>query len=197
MAQGDAVSQPTVTTGGSFGSVLADHPVMFTLAALAGAAVVAAAIVLGGSDSDEAPIRVKNGSLEFTILATNQQWEQSGTSGNWKINAGRRHRDVLDLLVAVRPGAACGGNSASSGEIILTYSNDKKIRIQSLSRHTWVKPDSGVTLTWDSATPQTLTYTAAGFLKSIETGNGSGGSTPMCSFTAANQLDQAIVLNIP
>jgi hypothetical protein len=150
------------------------------------------------SDSDEAPIRVRNGSLDLELLSTTQKWTQAGTSGNWNISSSQRFKDAFDLVVAVRPGAACGGQSASGAEIIFTYSNDKKVRLQSIGRHTWVKPDTGVTLTWDSATPGKLSYITDGFLKSIETGNGTGGGvTPMCTFTAANQLDQIVVLNVP
>lgn len=147
------------------------------------------------SDSDEAPIRVRNGSLDLELASGSQSWTQAGTSGNWHISDGERFRDAFDLVVAVRPGAACGGHSASGAEIIFTYSNDKKVRLQSIGRHTWVKPDTGVTMTL--ATPQTLSYVTAGFLKSIEIGNGSGGLAPMCTFTAANQLDHVFVMNVP
>ena len=149
------------------------------------------------TDSDEAPIRVRNGSLDLIILSGSQSWTQAGSSGNWKLNSGERYRDEFDLTVAVRPGATCGGQSATGAEIIFTYSNDKKIRVQSVGRHTLVKPDTGVSMTWDSASPEKLTYVTTGFLKMIEIGNNSGGVTPMCSFTAANQLDQVILLNVP
>lgn len=149
------------------------------------------------SDSDEAPIRVRNGSLDLELSSTSQSWVQAGTSGNWNIDSGHRFRDAFDLIVAVRPGAACGGGSASGAEVIFTYSNDKKVRLQSIGRRTWVKPDPGVTLTREGATPQKLSYATAGFLKSIEIGNAGGGVTPMCTFTAANQLDHLFVLNVP
>jgi hypothetical protein len=149
------------------------------------------------SDSDEAPIRVRNGSFDLELASTSQSWTQAGTSGHWNISSGQRFRDAFDLVVAVRPGAACGGQSASGAEIIFTYSNDKKVRLQSIGRHTWVKPDTGVTLTRDSASPAKLSYMTAGFLKAIEIGNGSGGLTPMCTFTAANQLDHVFVMNVP
>jgi hypothetical protein len=149
------------------------------------------------SNSDEAPIRVRNGSLDLVILSKSQSWRQAGSSGNWHFNEGQRYRDIFDVTVTVRPGATCGGQSASGAEIIFTYSNDKKIRLQSLSRKTWVKPDTGVTMTWNGSAPQTLSYVTSGFLKSIETSDGSGGLTTMCSFTAANQLDHVAVLNTP
>jgi len=149
------------------------------------------------SDSDEAPIRVRNGSLDLVILSGSQSWTQVGTSGNWRFSSGHRYRDAFDLTASVRPGASCGGLSGSGAEIIFTYSNDKKIRLQSIGRQTLVKPDTGVTMSWNASAPQTLSYVTAGFLKSIEIGNGSGGLTPMCSFTAANQLDHVVVLNMP
>jgi len=57
-------------------------------------------------------------------------------------------------------------------------------------------PDTGVTLGWDPATPSKLSYAPAGFIKSIAVGNGANPTT-MCSFSAANQLDHIIILNVP
>jgi hypothetical protein len=149
------------------------------------------------TDSDEAPIRVRNGSLDLVLVSATQAWTPAGNSGNWNINRGRRHKDEFDVTVISRSGASCGGPSATGAEVIFTYSNDKKIRVQSVSRHTWVKPDAGVTLTRDNALPQKLSYVSGGFLKTIEIGNGSGGSTPMCTFTAPNQLAYIILLDTP
>jgi hypothetical protein len=100
------------------------------------------------------------------------------------------------VTVAVRTGATCGAQTATGSDVIFTYDNDRKIRLQSQGRHTWVRPDSGVTLARDGTAPQKLSYVTRGFIKSIAVGNGANPTT-MCSFTAANQLDHAIILNAP
>lgn len=148
-------------------------------------------------DSDEAPIRVRGGSLDLFILSGSQQWIESGTSGNYNITNSKRFKDEFEVTVAVKAGATCGGAQTATGsDVIVTYSDDKTIRLQSQSKHTWVKPGTGVTLSVDAALPQKLSYTPAGFIKSIAVGNGANPAT-LCSFTAANQLDHIIVLNVP
>lgn len=147
------------------------------------------------TDSDEAPIRVRNGSLDLFILSGSQKWKEAGGSGNWNIGNTERYKDEFEVTVAVKSGATCGAQTATGSDVIFTYDNDKKVRLQSQSRHTFVKPD-GVTMTWDATTPQKLSYVTSGYIKSIAVGNGTNPTT-MCSFTAANQLDHAIVLNVP
>lgn len=147
-------------------------------------------------DSDEAPIRVRNGSLDLYLVSTTQEWEQVGGSDNWKLSAGKRFKDDFEVTVAVKAGATCGGSLTATGsDVVFTYNNDKKIRIQSQSKHTFVKPD-GVTLTRDTNSAQKLMYSENGFIKTIAVGNGANPTT-MCTFTAANQLDHVIILNVP
>jgi hypothetical protein len=157
------------------------------------------------SDSDEAPIRVRNGSADFVILA-GQHWEQIGTSGSWRIAAARRRREEFEVTVATKPGATCGGALTATGsDIVIIYENDdnpettntSRIVMQSAGRRTVVKPDNGVTLTWDKADPPKLSYKVnGGFIRSIAVGNGANPAT-ICSFSSAAQLDHMIILNVP
>lgn len=157
------------------------------------------------SDSDEAPIRVRNGSLEFTILAA-QGWEQIGSTPNWRIANADRHRDDFEVTVAVRAGATCGGALTATGsDIVLTYENDddpgttntSRIVLQAAGRRTMVRPDSPVTLSRDPSSPWTLRYqVSGGHLKSIAVGNGANPAV-LCSFTAGAQLDHMLILNVP
>jgi hypothetical protein len=195
-AKGEAISNLPAPRR-SFRSVIAEHPVLFTLTALAGAAVAAIGIVLGGGDSDEAPIRVKNGSLDLYILSASESWEQQGSSGNWRIASAERYKEEFEVTVAARSGASCGGVFTATGSDIVITINNKTIRLQSAGKRTLVKPDSGVTMTWDATTPQKLSYRANNtFIQAIAVGNG-GNPTTMCTFTAANQLDHMIILNVP
>jgi hypothetical protein len=157
------------------------------------------------TDSDEAPIRVRNGSLDLTILGA-QGWEQVGTSGNWRIMNASRHREEFEVTIAVRAGATCGGARTATGpDVVLTYENDNnestantsRIVLQSAGRRTLVRPDTGVTMTWDAKAPELLRYqVSGGYLKSIAVGSGSNPAV-ICTFTAATQLDHLIVLNVP
>src|SRR5215204_3735411 len=73
------------------------------------------------SESDEAPIRVRNGSVDFTILS-NQKWEQAGTPGSWRIANAQRRREEFEVTVATKSGATCGGALTATGsDIVLLY----------------------------------------------------------------------------
>ena len=156
-------------------------------------------------DSDEAPIRVRNGSLDFTITGA-QGWEQVGASGTWRIANATRHREEFEVTVAVRSGATCGGSLTATGvDIVLVYENDNdetttrtsRIVLQSAGFRTLVRPDTGITMTWDAGTPALLRYqTEAGYLKSIAVGSGTNPAV-ICSFTSAAQLDHLLILNVP
>jgi hypothetical protein len=148
------------------------------------------------TDSDEAPIRGRGGSIDLFVVSASQEWRESGSSGNFNIHNTQRYRDDFEVTVAVRTGATCGAQTATGSDIVVTYNDEKRIRLQSLSRRTWVKPENGATLTWNAAEPQKLSYPPAGFIRSIAVGNGANPTT-MCSFTAANQLDHMIILNVP
>ena len=186
------------------------HPVSLFLATvglltLVGLAAVALQMVgvlsfspLDWFDTDEAPIRVRNGSLDFELITTSQEWKPVGGSPNWRISGGKRFTDTFEVTVAVKAGATCGGSLTATGsDLVLTYSNGEKLRIQSTGRHTFLKPDNtNTTLTKDPNDDQLLKYEPAGFLATLAVGNGANPTT-MCTFAAANQLDHIIILNVP
>jgi hypothetical protein len=110
------------------------HPIAATfatiglLATLAGTTVILHKVGLIEFDllqffyeSDEAPIRVRNGSVELELLSSNQEWEQVGGSPNWKIPGTRKFKDeyTVWLIVSVTvsnvwPGAMTAGVRDSS-----------------------------------------------------------------------------------
>ena len=149
-------------------------------------------------DTDEAPIRVRNGSLELILVTESQEWEAVGGSPNWRIEGGKRFTDNYEVTVAIKAGATCGGSLTATGsDVVFTYSNGEKIRLQSTGRHTFVKPDNAnTTLARDPNNDQLLRYAPPGYLQTIAVGNGANPAT-MCTFTAAAQLDHIIVLNVP
>jgi hypothetical protein len=194
---------PLANPGGrSFVDAVTEHPVIVVVSLLAGAALLAGALAAIGTwaDSDEAPIRVKNGSLDMQIMSAGQEWQASGSSGNWTVRNGALSRDQYDVTVASRTGATCGPSvTATGGDIVFTYQTDsgpKEIRLQAASRKTTVKPGNGVTMTL--VNPQLLSYrpSGTGYLKQIAVGSGANPAV-LCSFTGPAQLDHVLVLNVP
>ena len=155
------------------------------------------------TDSDEAPIRVRNGSLNLRIEGS-QVWEQIGGSDNWRIAHARRHKEEFDVTIAVRGGATCGGALTATGaDIVLVYERDNddsttntaRIVLQSAGRRTVVRPDSGVTLGTEAKTADVLTYSShEGYLKSIAVGSGANPAV-ICTFGAREQFDSMVILN--
>lgn len=192
-------SSPTPSPDSSL-DVISDHPILFGFAVAAGAALLGGALLLVGafSDSEEAPIRVRSGSIDLNILSGTQQWEQIGSSGNWRIEGAGRYKEEFEVNVVVRSGAMCAGSTTATGpDIVLTYSDGKEVRLQSAGYRTVVKPGNGVTMTWNGGTPQKLSYVVTGgHIRSIAVGSG-GNPTTLCSFTNASQLEHMTVLNVP
>jgi hypothetical protein len=157
------------------------------------------------SDSDEAPIRVRNGSLEL-LIQPSQSWEQIQTSNSWWIAAAKRHRNAFHVEIKVANGGVCAGPLPASGsEIEFLYENDddpttlktSRITLRAQGQRTVVDPGQ-VTMTWDS-TPDNrakLTYSnPEGYISKITIGPGI--NTTTCTFTAQNQLDSMIIRNLP
>jgi hypothetical protein len=90
----------------------------------------------------------------------------------------------------------CPALVGTGPDVVLTFSDDKVLRLQSAGFHTVAKPENGATLTWNASAPQVLRYMANGHIKSVAVG--SGANPPVvCSFTAGNQLDRINILNTP
>lgn len=188
----------------SFSDVVRDHPFVFAAALLLGAAVVGTVIFLYNTFSvdEEAPIRVRNGSLELHLLSQKQVWNEDGKgSGNYEVWNAERFRDEFEVTVAVRSEAECGPSKTITGQnIVLTYRDengeDWKVRLESAGKKTKVKPN-GFQFTPPGAN-QILTYGTQnqGFIREIAVGPGNP-STPWCTFTHREQLDHLIILNVP
>lgn len=190
----DALSNsPGAPPRRSLFGVISDHPILFGLAVAVGAALLAGALFLigGFSGSEEATIRVRNGSLEFIILDSDQQWTQAGSSGNYRNRDAEKQSDKYEVTVVPAGAHTCNLYSRIGTDIEFTYSDEKKIRVQSQNKNTWVKPE-GVSVTWNSATPQTLTYTPTGYLSRITVDN-----QLLCTFTNPAQLSSVLIMDVP
>lgn len=150
--------------------------------AIAVAVTSAALGIIGGyfiarvmSTGDEAPIRVKNGSIELQLLSTFGSWQQAGD--HYK-TGGTRSNDRYQILLAAQ-----GCPARTSGRTVrLTYSDSHYVELDPTGHHTKVTSDA--TLTIDPTSRRLLTYNAPGFIKSI-----SVDGTVVCTLNAAGELD--------
>jgi hypothetical protein len=172
-----------------------DHPVAMVVTAFAAAAVVGGlayvASLLLADTGDEPPIRVKNGSLELQLLATHKSWAQDGSNDKWKISAGTRKKEPLDVIVAYTAGATCSSQTASGKIVRITYSDLTYIDLEAKNKTTKVTiGPSSKQLT--RVSEQLLTYgtAGAGYINGIVVD-----SVPLCAFTEAKQLTHVVILD--
>jgi len=146
------------------------------------------------TDSDEAPIRVRNGSLDIHLLSESQEWADD--NGEWKVRGAKRFKDEFEVTVAARAGASCGpSHTATGAAVVVTYNDNTEVRFQSAGKKTKIKPGQGA---GKLVGGQHLQYgtPGAGFIKQVAVGT-VGSPTPLCTFTQADQLDHILILNVP
>jgi hypothetical protein len=172
-----------------------EDTVAVVIAALAAAALAGTVLYLAMgafSSDDEAPIRVRNGSLQFIIEDPDDEWTPSGASGNYRYRDGAKLSDDFEVIVIPAGSHTCNVYSRIGSDIEFTFSDEKTIRVQSQDRNTWLKPGTGLTLTPSSPRAHTLTYTPAGYLTKVAVNN-----QTLCTFTQASQLSSVVILDTP
>jgi hypothetical protein len=199
----------------SWTSLWRSNPITMTFAAVGLVAVVAATttVILNTvglikfdllrllSDSDEAPIRVRNGSLELRLLDPDQKWENVSSNNNpkWKIKRAKRHQAKFDITVAAKAGAVCTAGPLTAIEPVVqfTYSDGVIIVLQAEAdtkkKWTTVLPTAQMT-----ANANVLTHgtSGAGYLSSIAAGASLPDLKEICSFANKDQLDSILILNV-
>ena len=193
MSNQDAVSPSNTPRRSFIRSIFADHAGLLTVSLLAIGAAIGAAIVLGGSSSDEAPIRVKNGSLEIEIMSGSQEWADQ--AGDWHIDGAEKFREEYEVTVAPRPDATCAPSKVASGaNVQLTYSDGRVITLRSQGKKTKIQHSNVI----QKVAPNRLRYaaTGSGFIREVAV-RGGGAPSVICTFTRPDQLDHIIILNVP
>ncbi len=144
----------------------------------------AAAGVVGGylvlrilSTGDEAPIRVKNGSIDLHLLSIGATWR---ATGNHYTTGGSRQHDTYQIRVVAQ---GCPVKGAGKN-IRLIHSNDHFVELDATGNHTKVTSDDLTNLKIDPSDPQMLRYAVSGFIKSITVDG-----TVVCTLTTATDLD--------
>ena len=130
-----------------------EHPVV---AAGVGLLVVIGTLLIWRliSGGDEAPIRVRNGSIDLILQnTTTQVWKKTGN--HWTISAGTRNHDDYTLKLSAASGA-CKNTSQRKRTVKLYSSDNHWIELRATGRHTNVTSDVSLSISSDGLT---LSYT--------------------------------------
>ena len=163
-----------------FGSLLRNHPwtwwVLIVTALVAGAC--SKSEFAGG---DEAPIRVKGGSIHLELLNGTRTWKKLGSDEkHWKMSAGRRDHADYALTFDANQGA-CNVTAGRKTTVRVTYSDNHWIEFTAQGNHTKVESDVDLRTSTDE---RTLSYeVSSGYISSIST---DGSLT--CAFASAGEF---------
>jgi len=142
----------------SFVALFREHPwfgFLLVLLALASAACGNLRLFSG----DEAPIRVKGGSIHLELLNATRTWKKNGSDGTkWKMSGGTRNHADYKLTFAAQQGA-CSVTPDRKTTVKVTYSDNHWIEFTGQGNHTAVTSDVGLQT---SADERTLSYVVSG-----------------------------------
>jgi hypothetical protein len=103
---------------------------------------------------DEAPIRVKGGSIHLELLTGAQTWMKVGSDDKrWKMSGGRRNH--ADYALTVNAKAGCSAIAGRKTVVRVTYSDNHWIEFSGQGNHTAVTADVGLSTSTDQ---RTLSY---------------------------------------
>jgi hypothetical protein len=145
-----------------------DAPKLITAAAIGAAVGAAITHIMESSDlfedffrrsGDEAPIRVKGGSITFELLSATTKWKQSGGRDRWVLTAGDRSKNeyLVSLVIKDASGKIEAHTLQNKSKIKIFYGEHAHIHIQSNSKKTELKSTNDADS--DTADPPVLTYT--------------------------------------
>ena len=170
--------------------VWAENPRAFVIAVVFGILIGGAVVFLLrtlADTGDEAPIRVKSGSMYFDIISSRPgKWQQD--NNEWKIDTGTRGNDDLHFIIDTTVSDTCVPDASAfpTNKLFVEYDDGFTVQISSTGKHLRVKPDDMTKLTSDGNRRLTFGTSGTGFIKFIYKQNKSG--TPLCTFTADKKL---------
>jgi len=154
------------------------------------------AIGLYGADvmtsGDEAPIRVRGGSMYFDILdlTSTAKWKKKNQDVEWGISKGKRANKTLRVHIFPVDAGSCPGapnGTATVDRLIVEYDDKFTVEIYSDDdKHLSLKADDIAKL--QPQTDQTLGYGAPnkGYIEFLYANSKVG--VPMCTFTQEKKL---------
>jgi len=134
----------------------------------------------GFRDDDEAPIRVKGGSIHLELLKTTLTWKKTGSDDRkWKLSGGRRNH--ADYAVTVDASSGCSVSAGRKSTVRVTYSDTHWIEFTGQGNHTSVTADVGLSTSPDE---RTLSYVvSSGYISAISLDN-----SLVCAFASAGEF---------
>jgi hypothetical protein len=194
------------TTQSVQGSILNDPVGVLIVGGVTAAALAIALFFFGAFDTgDEAPIRVRNGSLELYVASNTQKWKHATSPGDakhWRISGGKRKNQTLSIAIAVNgstaPGASCS-NQAGTGDLLtIGYSvNGVVVTVHddpNDHKHALVESNADLVLSTKDSNERLLSYDPVGYISSITLTKG-GTTVASCTFTKADQLGDLVILD--
>jgi hypothetical protein len=194
------------TTESTQGSILNDPVGILIVGGVTAAALAIALFFFGAFETgDEAPIRVRNGSLELYVASNNQKWKHAtnpGDARHWRISGGKRANAALSIAIAVNPSAGPGvscSNQAGTGDLLtISYSvNGVTVTVHddpNDTKHTLVESNADLVVSKKDTNERLLAYEPAGYINNITLTKG-GTAVASCSFTKAEQLGDLVILD--
>lgn len=151
------------------------------LAAIAAAVAILLAQAFGFiAAGDEAPIRVKNLSIDLEVVHNAKHWKDDGDNTKWKMSSGTRSSEDYELYVVPSDVASCPGGLKRVGKTVrFTHSDDTWIELKATGRKTKVTASKGLTRSGDKKTLIYAPSTDSGYIKSIAVDGAA-----VCTFTA-------------
>jgi len=142
-----------------------DAPKLITAAVIGAAVGAAVTHIMESTDlfeefksGDEAPIRVKGGSISFELLSPTTKWQQSGGRNHWVLTDGNRSKDeyLVSLVIKDASGKLESHTLPNKKKIKIFYEEQAHVHIQSNSKKTELKSTDDADS--DTSDPPVLTY---------------------------------------
>src|SRR3954468_1177764 len=157
-----------------------------------GASIVAAGIWFGVlAAGDEAPIRVKHGSMDFELAYRGKKWKEDGDKKRWKMASGTRNSDGYALYITVSNSASCpGGLNPTGDRIRFQYSEGTattSVELKSQNKKTKLVSDKDLET---SADGMTISYKSGSGYISLVNVDG----TDVCKFTEKDSKLNIVLL---
>lgn len=114
--------------------------------------------------SEEPPIRVKGGSMEFRLLTDTMYWKPLGGM-KWKVSDGTRAKEYYQATIIVKSSGKCVSQT-KPGNVRVTYSDGTWVELKATGKQTRLKSSAPLEL---SDNDRVLTYVSKdGYVSRIE-----------------------------
>jgi hypothetical protein len=155
--------------------------------------LVGAGIVIGGiltgfvAAGDEAPIRVRNGSIDLELYG-GKKWNEDGDKKHWKLKTGTRHSNNYGVYIAPSDANNCpGGLNVTGQNVRFGYSDGTFIDLKSQGNKTKVNSTADLEVSSDQGT---ISYKGNGYISLVRVD-----STDVCRFTANDPKLSAVLID--